>query len=261
MISRPVLRTGLVAALVLALAVVPAAFAGKGGKPGGGGGGGKPPSGGSCTPSAPGISVDNTWGWSAWGSYGVAGQQLTYAFQVRNYDVGCSSSSFVVEVSAPNGFSVTVPVTTVTLASLSSTYLWAYVTSPIGIANGDHPLVFTVRRATAASSEGTFTSWYKVYSSDSVAPTLYWASPGEGQTVTGRSFTATVSARDDRFVKEIEISIDDAYGSTTRCDGVAYTCQASYTWSVGARGAHTATFRARDWLGNVSTTTTTFTVG
>jgi hypothetical protein len=33
---------------------------------------------------------------------GLRGQQLTYALQVRNYDVGCSASSFVVAAAMPN---------------------------------------------------------------------------------------------------------------------------------------------------------------
>ena len=167
----------------------------------------------------------------------------------------------MVNVSAPSGFSLSVPTTSVRLASSSSTYLWAYVTSPTAIGDGDYPLVFSVRRATTTDTEGSSTNWYKVYSSDTVAPTLFWPSPGNGQTITGRSFTATVSARDDHLVKEIEIFIDGVHLSTTPCDGVAYTCQGYFSWSVGAKGAHTATFKARDWLGNVSSTTTSFTVG
>ena len=48
---------------------------------------------GSCTRNAPGVSIENSWGWSQWGSWGMPGQQLTYLIDVRNYDVGCSSSS------------------------------------------------------------------------------------------------------------------------------------------------------------------------
>lgn len=63
------------------------------------------------------------------------------------------------------------------------------------------------------------------------------------------------------MMRRIDVSIEGAYKSTTSCDGVGYTCQAYYKWSVGARGQHTATFKAYDWMGNVGVLTTTFTVG
>src|SRR5439155_4121740 len=101
----------------------------------GGGGGGS-----TCTPDTPTVIVDNNYAWASAGSWGLPGQQLTYAIDVRNRDVGCGSSSFVVNVSAPSGFSVSVPTSTITLKSSSSGYLWAYVTSPLGVADGDYPL-------------------------------------------------------------------------------------------------------------------------
>jgi hypothetical protein len=116
-----------VAALVLSL--VPIASAAKG-KPGRGS------TTTSCTQSAPRVTIDNTWAWGAFGSWGMPGQQLTYAIDVINNDVGCSSSSFVVTVSAPSGFSVSVPSSTITLNSASMGYVWAYVTSPATAADG-----------------------------------------------------------------------------------------------------------------------------
>src|SRR5262245_24162556 len=112
MTRKAAARVVVVALAALALALVPAAF-GKG-KPGGGGGGG------SCTHKTPAVVVDNTWAWAAPGSYGLPGQQLTYAIDVVNYDTGCSGSSFVVGVSAPSGFSVSLPTNTIKLSSGSS---------------------------------------------------------------------------------------------------------------------------------------------
>ena len=96
----------------LTLALVPAAVAGNGAgeKPVGGGGG-------SCTRKTPAVVVDNNWAWAAPGSYGLPGQQLTYAIDVVNYDSGCSSASFVVGVSTPSGFSVSLPTSTIKLRS------------------------------------------------------------------------------------------------------------------------------------------------
>jgi hypothetical protein len=213
---------------------------------------------GSCTPKAPGVIVDNTWTWGAPGSFGLKGQQLTYAIDVINYDAGCGSSSFVVTVSAPGGFSVSLPTTTINLRAGGSGYLWAYVTSPDAIPDGDYPLTVTVTRAGSADTAAT-TSFYKVYSSDTVAPTLYWPIPGNGSTITGRTYNLSVTSSDDRAVSKIELYLDGAQTSTTACDDVAYSCQLSYAWTT-IPGSHTATFKSYDWLGNVSVLTSSFTV-
>ncbi len=251
-------RNTLVALLLaLALLAVPAAFAarGGGGKPGGGGGGGGKPGGGggSCVPTAPGVVVDNTWAWGAPGSYGQPGQQLTYAIDVINY---CGSSSFVVSIAAPSGFTVSLPTNTISLGSGSSGYVWAKITSPSTAANGDYPLTVTVQQ-TSSGLTGSYASSYKVYSSDSVAPTLFWPSPADGATISHSSYVS-VSANDDHAVKTIDLYIDNVYKSTTTCDDISSTCNLGYNWS-GSVGQHTARFEAHDWMGNTGVTTTSFT--
>ncbi len=89
----------------------------------------------SCVRSNPGVTVDNNWAWSAPGSWGMPGQQLTYAIDVRNYDIGCGSSSFVINVAVASGFAISMPTNTISLKSYSSGYLWAHVTSPSVIAD------------------------------------------------------------------------------------------------------------------------------
>jgi hypothetical protein len=241
-------------ALAFAVAItaaVPAAFAGK---PSPGGAGGK------CTRKAPGIAVDNSYKWGAWGSWGTPGQQLTYAITVVNYDVGCRSSDFAVGVSAPSGFSTALPTSTVTVKSSSSfQYLFASVASPTSAADGDYPLAFSVRRA-GGSIEGTFTSYYKVYSSDSTAPILYWPNPGDGTTISGSSYTFSVESQDDHAVKKIELYVDGTYRSTAACDNIDFTCAMHAPTSVQGQGQHTATFKSYDWFGNVGTLTVSFTV-
>jgi Big-like domain-containing protein len=249
--SKPPVRFALAAVAALALALIPTALAGK---PGGGGGGGK----GSCTHKTPGLVVDNTWQWGSPGSFGLPGQQLKYAIDVINYDAGCGSSSFVVTVSAPSGFSVSFPTSTITLRSAASGYLWANVTSPSGSTDSDYPLTVTVQRAGSTDSAST-TTWYKVYSSDSVAPTLYWPSPADGAAVSGRSYNIAVSSNDDRAVKNVDLYIDGAFVTTKTCDDVSYSCSLNYSWATST-GTHTATFKAYDWMGNTSTMTSTFTV-
>ena len=245
-------RLGLTALLGLfAIALVPSALAAP---PGGGGGkGGK-----TCTRATPGVAVDNTWSWSQTGSWGTPGQQLGYAVKVVNYDVGCSASSFVVSLSAPDGFTVSLPTSTVSLGASQTASLWAYVTSPGAAADGSYPLTATVVRAGTSSPAGSYTSYYKVYSADSTAPTLFWATPAAGSTVTGRSYTMSVSANDDHAVRKLELRLDGASMTTTTCDNVSYTCRLYYSWAV-TPGAHTASYTATDWMGNVAATTVNFT--
>jgi hypothetical protein len=239
-----------------ALAFVPVAPAASDGGGKGNGGASR------CTRNAPGVSVDNSWSWTGLGSWGLPGQQLTYLIAVRNYDIGCSSSSFVVSLSAPGGFSVSLPTSTITLKSSSTGYLWASVTSPAAIADGDYPVTVTVARAGTSDPSGSFTSYYKVYSSDTVAPTLYWPNPGDGTTISGGSYGVIVSSSDDHAVRKLDLYIDNVYTSTASCDGVSYTCQLNYNWSLrGVSGQHTATFKAYDWMGNVGVLGVTFTVG
>jgi hypothetical protein len=245
---------------VLALALIPAVGLAKGGggsaKPGGGGGG--KPGGGSCTQKAPGVAVDNNWAWGATGSYGMPGQQLTYAIDVINYDAGCGSSSFVVSVTAPDGFDVSVPTSTVSLKSASSAYIFAYVTSP-AVADGDYPITVSVQRTGSSELAVSDTSYYKVYSADTLAPTLFWENPSDGATVTGRSYNVSVTSNDDHAVKRVDIYIDGAFKAASTCDNVTYNCTAYFTWPT-VPGAHTATFTSCDWMGNVGSRTVTFTV-
>jgi hypothetical protein len=216
----------------------------------------------SCMQKAPLVSVDNNFAWSSPGSWGTPGQTLTYAIDVLNYDVGCGSSSFVVGVSAPTGFSVSLPTSAITLKSSSSAYLSAQITSPANAADGDHPLTFTVQRTGSTTPGSAFTSYYKVYSTDTTAPTLFFLSPSDGQTISGRSYNLSASASDDHAVKEIELYLDGVHLATQLCDDVSYTCVLTNAWSLrGVRGQHTATFLSYDWIGNMSAATATFTVG
>jgi hypothetical protein len=191
----------------------------------------------------------------------LPGQQLKYAINVFNDDVGCGSSSFVLKMTAPSGFAISMPTTTITLGSSSSGYLWAYVTSPSGVADGDYPLTATVERAGAPGSGSPSTSYYKVYSTDTVAPKLYWMNPADGGTLSGRSVYIGFASSDDHAVKQLELFLDDSLVGITVCDNISYECQVSYKLSLRrVRGQHNATFRSTDWLGNVATKTSTFTV-
>ncbi len=247
--NRAVLTGTLVAVLALGLMAGPA-FAGKGG------GGGKP-GGGGCTPKAPVVAVDNTWAWGQGGSFGLPGQRLMYAMNVINYDIGCRASTFGINIKAPNGFTVELPATSISVSASNSKYVYAYVTSPVATADGDYALTVTVTRSGSTFNTGSTDTKYRVYSSDSVSPTLYWPSPDAGATVSGSSLNFAVSSNDDHAVKSIELYIDGAYRSTTDCDDVSASCQFYYTSSVAA-GQHTATFKSNDWLGNSSVLTSDF---
>jgi hypothetical protein len=212
---------------------------------------------GRCVHNAPSIDVENSYGWGQWGSWGMAGQKLGYQIKVTNNDTGCRATTFTVDASAPTGFTVSQPTTSISVKSASAAYLWAYVTSSTGAADGDYTLVATIARSDG-SDRASFNSLYRVYSSDSEAPTLFWPNPGDGQTLTGKSYTFVVSGRDDHAVKSLSLSIDGSAASSTTCDDVTYTCTLSDLTSVSS-GQHSATFRAWDWMGNVGTLTVTFT--
>jgi hypothetical protein len=246
--KTPPFRIALAAVAALVLGVVPTALAGKPGGPR------------SCTRNAPSVYVENSWMWGSSGSWGTAGQQLRYQFQVINNDVYCSSSSFTLGLSAPDGFGVSIPTTTINLKSTTNGYLFAYVTSPASSADGDYPLTVTALRS---GTSGTSTSTvYKVYSTDTVRPTLYWPNPGNGMTLSGSSYAFTVSSNDDHAVKKIDLYLDGVYQTTTTCEGISYDCQLYYPRSLGGlSGPHSATFKGFDWMGNETDLTTNFTVG
>jgi hypothetical protein len=209
-----------------------------------------------CTPTAPHVSIDNTWAWASPGSWGTPGQQLKYGISVSNGS--CGSASFVVDMTAPNGFAVSIPANTITLSSGSSGYVWAYVTSPVDAADGNYQLTASAASAGASTSA---TSWYKVYSSDTVAPKIYWSNPADGGAVSGRTTYVGFASSDDHAVKQVDVYLDGALVATKVCDNLSYDCQVSYKWSIRrVGGQHTATFQSTDWMGNVAAQTATFTV-
>lgn len=255
--NTPNLRIVVITAVsVVVLALVPVASAAP---PGGGGGHGGNKT--TCTQRMPAVLVDNTWQWGQSGSWGLPGQTLTYAINVINYDIGCGSSTFTVSIAAPGGFSASIPTSTITLRSSSSAYVYANVSAPSVIADGDFPLTVTVQRSGTSNSTASTTSSFKVYSTDTSAPVLYWPNPADGVTVTGSSYQAIVSSSDDHAVKKIELYLDNVYASTASCANIAYECQLVYKFALGAKGQHTATFKSYDWMGNVGVLTSTYTVG
>jgi hypothetical protein len=84
--------------------------------------------------------------------------------------------------------------------------------------------------------------------------------PSQGQTITGRSHTVTVSSSDDHAVRKIDLYMDDGTipVSSTTCDDVTYICQLDYSWLVGAPGQHTARFESTERTGHVGVLTVTF---
>jgi hypothetical protein len=212
-----------------------------------------------CSPNAPRASVDNNYRGGS-GSWGLPGQTVKYAVDVFNNDVGCGSSSFAVSLSAPGGFSVSSPTNTISLASSSTGYVWFDVTSPASAADGDYPLTVTVSRG-ATGPAASSTSSYKVYSSDAVAPEMYWMYPADAGSVSGRSTYVSINSADDHAVRRVDLSIDGAHMATSACENISYECGVSYQWSIRrVHGTHTATFTATDWMGNVATESATFTV-
>lgn len=218
----------------------------------------------SCTQNAPAVSADNNYAWAQPGSWGYPGQKLQYFMQVRNYDVGCGSSTFTVNVTAPDGYTVSIPTNTVSVNSASNGYLSAYVTSPTTATDGDVPLNFSVvRNSTGIAGNGS-TNYYKVYTSDTTIPTLFWNNPSEGQILSKKghsTYNVQVSSSDNHAVKSVDIYLDGVLKSTTNCDDTTYICQAVYRWSLSKNtGSHTARFVSRDWFGNSAEMSLSFSV-
>lgn len=240
------------AALTAALAATTVAATPAGAaKPGG--------SSGSCTRSAPEVHIVNTWAWASPGSWGMPGEQLTYAMDVFNRDAGCGTSSFTVSLSAPDGFTVSAPVT-VSVTSGSDAYAWGTVNSPADAVDGTYPVTATVSRS-GSTPEASSQSVYKVYSSDTSVPSEYWLNPADGSAVSGRSVYVGFAAKDDHQISQLSIALDGVTVASMSCSNVTNDCQLSYKWTIRrVSGTHTATFTARDYVGNAASTTTTFSV-
>ena len=104
-------------------------------------------------------------------------------------------------------------------------------------------------------------SSYKVYSSATVAPKLYWTNPADGARSAAAPRTSGSHPVTTHAVKQLDLYVDGVSKASRLCDGVSYECQLSYKWSIcRVRGLHTATFTSTDWMGNVATQTVTFTV-
>ena len=205
-------------ALFLALALPPAAIAVRDS------GSGSPASG--CTQNAPRVSVANTFAWASPGSWGFPGQQLAYSVGVSNADSGCSSSSFVVKVSAPTGFAVSTPTSTMTVNSGSTGYLRVYVTSPATAADGDYPLTVTVEHA-GAPSPATKSSTRLLREHGYAEGVLDNVS--DGAVLSGRTTYVGFASSDDHAVKKLEVFLDNVLVAAKDCDNVAYS--ASYPTS------------------------------
>lgn len=220
---------------------------------------------GTCIQNQPLVSMDNNYAWAQPGSWGYPGQQLKYFLHITNYDQNCAADTFTVGLSAPQGFSVSIPTNTITLKSGQIGYLWGYVTSPTSIADGDYTLVPSIVRNSNGVAGNSQNNYYKVYSADTTAPSPYWPNPSDGQVISKKQYKSTyqmvVSASDDHAVKTLSIYLDGTLLTTTNCDDISYTCQASYKLPLrGLSGAHIATFKATDWFNNVGTLTSNFTV-
>jgi hypothetical protein len=135
------------------------------------------------------------------------------------------------------------------------------VTSPASAADGDHSLAVSVQRADGSGAAGTATTYYKVYSSDTVDPKLFWENPSDGGSVSGSTVYIGFASSDDHAVKRIDLLLDGGSVGSVLCDNISPDCQVSYKWSIGrVSGQHNATFKSTDWMGNVASETVTFTV-
>lgn len=221
---------------------------------------------GSCVRNTPLITMDNNYAWAQSGSWGYPGQQLSYFMQITNYDQNCTTDTFTVGITAPQGFTVSLPTNSVTVKSGGIGYLTGYVTSPTSVADGDYTITPTVVRNSTGVAGNSQNNFYKVYSSDTSNPTMFWNNPSEGQILSSKgkgssSYNIQVSSSDDHAVKNVDIYLDGVLVNSTNCDDTTYICQAVYRWAVSKHaGSHTVLYKSTDWFSNMSQMTVHFSV-
>jgi RHS repeat-associated protein len=92
--------------------------------------------------------------------------------------------------------------------------------------------------------------------SHAVAPTVSVSSPGPGAVVSGRSVTLTAAATDDRFVRQVQFTVDGSPAGTTS----AVPWSVSWDSTTAANGSHTITATATDDAGNAASSSQAVTV-
>jgi Bacterial Ig domain len=213
-----------------------------------------------CVPAQPQVSIQNTYGWSQFGSWAAPGETYPYDVVVYNQDVNCRAARFNLASTLPSGFTMDMPTTSLSIKSSSFALLHLHVTSPATTADGDYAFQEKVWRDLDPSSEGFGNSIYKVYSKDTQPPVFGWWSPADGQTVADNP-AFTVSLSDEHRVRRLELYIDGVPIYAKDYDPIVqYNMSFQYTWPTKgvARGLHTMRAVGYDGSGNRADWTTSF---
>jgi hypothetical protein len=226
-----------------------------------------------CIPDQPVARFQNTYKWASWGTNAKAGERVGYLASVTNFDQNCGTSTFNITVTAPDGFLVENAIQTVTLDSGTnrdySTInkdFEVYITSPAGLGDGDYPITITATKqdGTTNKSATDATSYYKVYSVDTTAPTMMWKSDLNGKTVSVSDRTLQIShnSTDNKRVKQVQILIDGSVVASRDCTThVGYSCDTRYDLDLRKnKGVHNLVLSATDFSGNTLKNEQTFTV-
>lgn len=209
--------------------------------------GGKP----RCQPAPPSAVVQNTYGWSAFGTWAMPGQRVPYAIQLSNWS--CSTATVTASVVVPDGFTVEPASVSVSLGSRQNALRTVYVTSPADAAVADHPVFVTASSATRTGlvTGNTDTSYYKVYTSDALAPTAALQSHATGSTVSG-TVQLSHSFRDDHMARHADLKIDGAPVASASNEGITSELTMYFQWDTRSvsKGQHTVEWQTYDDFGN-----------
>jgi hypothetical protein len=171
--------------------------------------------------------------------------------QLSNWS--CATATVTANVVVPAGFTVEPASVSVSLGSRQSALRTVYVTSPADVAVADHAVVVTASAATRTGpvTGNTETSLYKVYTTDTVAPTAALQSHFTGSTVTG-TVQLSHGFRDDHMVRRTDLYIDGAPVASANSDGITYELNAAYNWDTRSmsKAQHTVEWKTYDDFGN-----------
>jgi Bacterial Ig domain/Glycosyl hydrolase family 26 len=132
---------------------------------------------------------------------------------------------------------------------VSGTSSWSYALNTLLYANGIHTV--TVRATDSAGNQALESSTVTVANADTQPPTVTFASPAPGATLSA-SVTVSGTAVDDSGVAKVEMQVDG--GPVITVSGLA-SWTTSLDTAVYAAGSHTITVRATDTSGNTGRAT------
>ena len=174
--------------------------------------------------------------------WGYARQALSYTLTLKNMNSAvCPSASFAVAASLPEGWAQSPAALSETLASGASVTRSLLVTSAATAVPGFFTITETSANDADASLQGSSTASYNVLEPDLLPPLVEITSPADGQNLSGRTVTISVSATDAGGIAKVEISIDGVLRSTDT------SAPYEYNWNIRKLSSGPHVIRAVAW--------------